>query len=255
MTFRGNRIFDSTGVECAGRDCQRQYLVALNVQDVLIENNHFSHGGRIKVGRPGKRIVIRNNQLDFVNDNGITVVGDKDVGLEDFDNITEDILIYRNTINSPTVTGIFYGADGTDDKPGLTLRRITIFGNTITGRMGGACIRGTLPEYASQIFVGDNRCNSIGRQDGNKSLSGIHLTGYTTPATDVSVYYNYIEGETPESFDNGAFLISQAEVCLVENTVRNSVLALFALDTGTVVSHYGNDWGDGSFKTRDDGCN
>ena len=247
MTFRENRIFDSTGVECADRDCQRQYLVVLNSHDILIENNHFSHGGRIKAGRPGKRIVIRHNHLDFVNDNGITVVDQNGV----YPNVTEDILIYGNTINGPTVTGIFFGADGEHNRPGVTTRRITVFGNDISGRMGGACIRGTLPEEASEIFVGDNRCNPIGRREGDDFLSGIQIKGYRPPSTDVSVFYNYVEGETPGSLDRGAFAIALAEVCLVGNTVRNNGVALFALDTGTVVSHYGNDWGDGTIQTRD----
>ena len=125
----GNKIYDSKspGIEgcdqnqdkCATR--QRHYILVKNVKDLWIENNHLSGGGRIKAGGPGQNIYIRDNIIDFVNDNGITIVDegqkivDKDgnnlcisVGMRN----TQNIEISGNTIIDAVATGIFFGADG-----------------------------------------------------------------------------------------------------------------------------------------------
>ena len=73
VTLRNNLFFDSQRPKCYKRFCQRQQAIIF-VEDVLVEKNKLIDGGRIKVGVPARRAVIRNNILDFVNDNGITIV-------------------------------------------------------------------------------------------------------------------------------------------------------------------------------------
>ena len=70
--IRGNRMYDSaiSGMPSAQ---QRQYILLSPCDKCWIENNHLSEGGRIKVGRPGNQIFIKNNVLENVNDNAITV--------------------------------------------------------------------------------------------------------------------------------------------------------------------------------------
>ncbi|MEM9213228.1 MAG: hypothetical protein AAGD25_02680 [Cyanobacteria bacterium P01_F01_bin.150] len=254
VTFRGNRIYDQTGVECIARNCQRQYLVVVNSDNILVEDNYFSQGGRIKVGQTGQNWVIRNNHLNFVNDNGITVVGDKDIN--DFDTV-RNVLIYDNYIENPTVTGIFLGADGEDDQPGFTVEGITVFNNTIVGRFGSACIKGTLPEFTSKIFIANNHCENYEPlnifPDARAYLGGIRLGGYTTieedvtayHAEDVTAYHNYIKSHNKDSFNNiGAFGITAVNVCLLDNVVPNSSETIRARYDSTVF-HHGNMWGIG----------
>ncbi|MGK7891051.1 MAG: hypothetical protein AB4042_17115 [Leptolyngbyaceae cyanobacterium] len=247
VTFRGNRIFDQTDVECIERTCQRQYLVIVNSDNILVEHNHFSHGGRIKVGQTGQNWVIRNNHLDFVNDNGITVVGIK--GINDF-NAVRHVLIYGNYIENPTVTGIFLGADGEDDQPGFTVEGITVFNNKIVGRFDSACIKGTLPEFTSKIFIANNHCENYGSlniiPDARVYLGGIRLAGYRNIPEQVTAYHNYINSHELNSFNNiGAFGITFVKACLLDNMVPNSAETIRARSNSTVLQH-GNMWGVGA---------
>jgi len=189
--IRGNNFFDSNppGIEgcdqdqdkCATR--QRQYILVLNVKNVWIENNHLSGGGRIKAGRPGKNMYIRNNIIDFVNDNGITIV---DVGKINDDacisagrKITKNVEITGNTIINPVSSGIFFGVDGqiTDD-PGFETKNITIKGNKVSGFFTGAGIRGILPGGgAKNIYITNNDIESIrgSKFDTPKNPNGIEI--------------------------------------------------------------------------------
>jgi hypothetical protein len=256
VTFRGNRVFDDTGVECNLRDCQRQYLVIVQATDILVENNHFSQGGRIKVGRPGRRIVIRDNILNFVNDNGITVVGRSEIGWPDGTNVSEDILIDGNTIDSPTVTGIFFGADGQPNGVGVTTRRVTIINNRITGALAGSCIKGLLPDHANEIFIANNRCTQEKPNfdwDDNKFVSGIRLArsdNFAGAANSINVARNRVTDKDNDALDLGAFFVDNAEVCLLDNVVRNSALAAW-FRFNAFVHLNGNDWGGGEVRVDD----
>ena len=151
------------------RDRQRQYIAILNTEDVLVENNHLSEGGRIKVGRPGRRIVIRNNTLHNINDNGITVV-DQGGGL------SSDILIEHNTIINPLNSGIFFGADGQPaGTAALQLYDVTIRNNAITGNFLNNCITGVLPNHVARIYIVANTCHKTGPTPTGAYVAGIGL--------------------------------------------------------------------------------
>jgi hypothetical protein len=136
----------------------------LNCEQCWVSENHLSEGGRIKVGRPGRRVVIRDNVLEHVNDNAITVVGRAQAP-------SEDILIAGNVIEDPVRTGIFFGADGMpQNDPALSVRNVRISNNVVEGDFGSACIRGTLPNRAERVVIQGNVCSKTG-------ASGDHVRG------------------------------------------------------------------------------
>ncbi len=253
ITLRDNRIFDSTGTRSDARDRQRQYVLILSAVDILIENNHLSEGGRIKLGQPGKRLVIRNNVLDFVNDNGITVVGVHTSPWPDGSNVSEDILITGNRIIDPTVTGIFFGADGEPNGINVIIRRVTIANNIISGPLS-ACIKGTLPDHASEILIAHNQCHhkipSFGWSD-NQFNSGIRLDradNTTGEAKSITVIGNEIHAKSPDILDLGALFVGgRVQVCQMDNIIRNSALAA-RFTKNSRVYFSGNDWGGGKIK-------
>jgi hypothetical protein len=124
-------------VMTVGETDQRQSIVLLNCDNVVVRDNNLSNGGRIKVGRPGRFCLIENNWLYGVNDNGITVVNIEDVG------DTSDITIRGNTILHPATVGIFAGSDGDDQSlSGQQDVRLRIVGNTVLAPR--TCLRYTL---------------------------------------------------------------------------------------------------------------
>jgi hypothetical protein len=187
IRVRANRFHDSA---IPGRmsAAQRQYILLLNCDECVVENNRLSEGGRIKVGRPGSKLVIRENLVENANDNAITVV---DIGA----GVSEDILIQGNRVVGPRGVGIFFGADG-EDQPdaGLTTRKVRISGNQIQGDWITACILGMLPEKADDIRVTNNRCLKTGTC--GLFSAGISIRRTVTPtsrATNIVVDHNTIE--------------------------------------------------------------
>lgn len=151
ILLRHNRIYDST-IPGAISDQQRQYILLLNCQRCTIEYNRLSEGGRIKVGRPGKQLVIRKNSVSNANDNAITVV---DIG----SGVSQDIVVEENRILAPKGVGIFLGADGENEtSASLTTRNVRVEANTIHGDWQTACILGTLPAIAEKIAIRKNTC-------------------------------------------------------------------------------------------------
>lgn len=253
ITLRKNRIFDSTGTRSDARNRQRQYVLILSAVDILVEDNHLSDGGRIKLGQPGRRLVIRNNILDFVNDNGITVVDIPTSSWPDGNNVSEDILITGNRIIDPTVTGIFFGADGEPNGVNVITRRVTIANNIITGPLS-ACIKGTLPDQASNILIAYNQCHHelprFGWSD-NQFNSGIRLDradNTTGQAKSITVIGNEIHAKSPDILDLGALFVGDhVQVCQMNNIIRNSALAARVTKNSTVYFR-GNDWGGGKVR-------
>jgi hypothetical protein len=200
--IRHNKFFDSNlpGMEgcdlnqdeCATR--QRHHILVRRVDGVWIENNQMSGGGRIKTGGAGlgRNMYIRNNVLDFVNDNGITIV-DTVAG------VTEQVEITDNTITNPVSSGIFFGADGepNGDVPGMILRNVTVARNHVSGFFHIGII-GFLPESAADVQVVDNFVLSQRDRDirvGNHYVAGILIrrgNAAMVPATDIQVEGNTV---------------------------------------------------------------
>jgi len=207
IRIRDNRFFDSdfpgltecdrTQDTCVTR--QRTYISVQRVDGVWIENNHLSGGGRIKAGSLGlgRNMYIRNNIIEFVNDNAITVV-DIDRG-DDSDEcidpcLTEHVEITDNVIVNPITTGIFFGADGQpNDAPGMTLRDVTIARNRIEGFFGPG-IKSILPGKTSNVHITDNFIKGIrSRPPTTKQGQAIVLKKGPTSvaaATDIRVERN-----------------------------------------------------------------
>jgi hypothetical protein len=228
VTVRGNIVYDSAqpGQMYTTRDRQRQYIVVLNAEDVLVENNHLSGGGRIKVGRPGRRIVIRHNTLYNINDNGITVV-DQGSG------ISSDILIEHNTITNPINSGIFFGTDGQwAGTAALQLYDVTIRANIIAGNFLISCITGILPNHVARIYIGENTCHKTGPTPTGVFVAGIGLSRNQTStqyATDITVHDNTIVSDVYNAYNNlaGIFVTDYfANLCLLSNRIYATATAI-----------------------------
>jgi hypothetical protein len=219
ITIRGNRIFDSSqpGQMYVERERQRQYIVVLAAEDVLIESNRLSEGGRIKAGRPGSQIVIRGNRLHNVNDNGITVVNYGDY-------FGHHYLIENNRITNALGAGIFFGSDGTAaGRPEQAVTDITIRNNTISGGQS-ACIQGTLPNHASRIDIRGNSCSKVATEYtyGNSFDTGIGIiraANSSLPVEDFSVQENVVTNMSGSSFGNGAIFLRglHSNTCVLNN--------------------------------------
>ena len=198
---------------------QRQYVVLLHAWDVLIEHNRLSEGGRIKAGRPGRRIVIQHNTLHNINDNGITVV------VTDFDATTsEDFLIAYNTLFS-LASGIFFGTDGqAAGEVNTTLWDVTVHHNTLIGDWTNGCITGVLPNHAHRVYVGDNVCHKYGTI--GAFSGGIVITKSDVAplqATDITVERNFVTADTSNALAGAAAIFVRSGVdnlCLLENTTQ-----------------------------------
>jgi hypothetical protein len=219
---RGNRMYDSRLTGGTSPE-QRQYILLLNCDQCWVSENHLSEGGRIKVGRPGNRIVIRDNVVEHVNDNAITVVDD-DGG------VSSDILIAGNVIRSPLHIGIFFGADGepwTDPK--LTTHNARIVDNVVEGDWESACILGVLPNRAARIHVVGNICRKTGTTGPYTQGIGIARTrapedgSGRLPVQDLLVAANTVVGMGTESYDSGGIRISGEfdGLRILGNTVRH----------------------------------
>jgi hypothetical protein len=188
---------------------QRQYILLLNCADCRAERNHLSEGGRIKMGRPGQRLIIRNNIVEQANDNAITVV---DIG----SGVTDDVLIEANRVTSPKGVGIFFGADGeAQTDPALTTRHVRVANNVVTGDWLTACILGTLPEKAYDIRVQNNHCTKTGTA--GSFQAGIlvkRINNAGTRANDIEVNKNIVVSPgcvpsgSPAPLDYGGIYIS-----------------------------------------------
>lgn len=227
VTVRGNLVYDSTqpGQMYTTDDRQRQYIVILNAEDVLVENNNLSEGGRIKVGRPGRRVVIRNNTLYNINNNAITVVDRLPVS------ISSDILIEGNTITNPLGSGIFFGADGQSvGTETLEVYDVTIRNNVIMGDFNTACITGTLPNKTARIYISNNTCRKTG--SAGTFVAGIllnranHSLLYTQ---DITVKENIIRSDIAGAYNSlgGIFVGDRFDnLCVLGNKIY---------DTGTAI--------------------
>jgi hypothetical protein len=186
LLVRRNRFYDSA---IRGRMSaeQRQYILLLNCEGCRVVENHLSEGGRIKLGRPGRGLLIRGNIVERANDNAITVV---DIG----EGLSEDIRIVNNRVLHPLVVGIFFGADGEGQtSPSLITRNVRIEGNYIEGDWRLACILGTLPAIADEILVRGNTCAKQGpTQQATAGIIIKRTNDAALRATDIRVEANTV---------------------------------------------------------------
>jgi len=181
----GLRVFDST-IPGQFSPKQRYYLLATDCFNCIAEDNHLSEGGRIKLGRPGRKLIIRNNVIDHANDNAITVV-DRGFGA------SEDILIEGNRVTNPKVTGIFFGGDGQAATSGSVTRGVRILNNDIAGDWLLACIQGTLPTVAKNIHISGNTCRKTGTAGSFQAGISINRTdGATQRVDNVKIDGNHV---------------------------------------------------------------
>lgn len=255
VTISGNKIFDSAhpGRMCSARRLQRQHILVLNAEKVLIEKNSLSEGGRIKFGRPGRQALIRDNVIRNVNDNGITIVdkdrdGEEGVGRSVDGFKTSEIVIEGNRIYNPTVVGVFFGTDGqSSGDPKLGIERVLIRNNKIEGNFRG-CIRGTLQNTASKILILNNTCIKTAQPDNEASaeaclneppyqnkkglVDGISL-GRTNLAQGDDTYIAHditVMGNSVESRPGGGAYSSGVvigaefrNVCLLSNSITDNL--------------------------------
>lgn len=198
----GNRFFDSRfpGLEGGDRSQdssqtrQRHHLMVYGPDGLWVENNNMSGGGRIKAGSNilNRNIYIRNNVLDFVNDNGITLAT---MGA----GVTENVTITGNTIINPITSGIFFGADGegVQQVDGMIVRDVTIANNRIKGFFYIGII-GMLPAEAERIRIVGNVIQSVRSRaiDPNAPyIAGIYVRNradVAAPARDIRIERNTI---------------------------------------------------------------
>lgn len=259
VTFRNNRIFDSGGLPCDSRECRRDYTRMFRVQDVLIANNHFSQGGGLQVQGPGRRVVVRDNFLDFVSGVGISLRSRAGENWPDGTNVSEDYLIEGNTIGNPLTYGIAVGVLG--DGSGVTTRRVTLLNNTIVGTTA-QCVGARLPEHAADFFIGNTRCDVQTRL--GEYCSGIHLfqTSGVDPTNDTdlrgTLFRNHIESNT-FGFGVAGIFIDSLDACLIRNTVRNAGVSVWTrddakayLDEASLANVGGQAWGAGQKRMDSD---
>ncbi len=145
---------------------QRHYINISRADGVRVTDNTLEGGGRIKVGGPGRNILIARNSIGFVNDNAITVVDQRKPGgrnvLERHQCLNNDcvntcIWIEGNRITGPVGVGIFFGSDGgVNDHDRMKLRDLFIRKNIITGGFYADGIRGILPARTNNVLIEGN---------------------------------------------------------------------------------------------------
>jgi hypothetical protein len=140
---------------------QRQYIVLLGFDSVKVQNNRLTEGGRIKVGRPGKRLIITGNHVRDVNDNGISMVDTSPGG------VTEDVVVSSNIVKNCGTAGIYFGGDG-QSATGATMvcRNFVVSDNIVTGDFTVG-IKAILPVTADRIAVRGNIISKVGTSGSN----------------------------------------------------------------------------------------
>jgi hypothetical protein len=259
VTIRGNKMYDSamTGTMNSGRDNQRSYINGNNGSaDWLIENNHLSEGGRIGIGGSDKhRLVIRNNTLDNINDNAITISNSGNPGE------IADILIEGNTITNPIGSGIFVGQDGQGAyAEGMIFRDITIRNNVIKSdaRCTGAdyifgclttmCIDISGAWDLSRIYVAGNNCHKAQPVKPGEFPSGF---GVLTSGRDITFENNILTAPTA-AYSGAAvsFMDSVSNLCLIANDVSAPPVPVGFYGGSFTGKMTGNNWHGGVIDDR-----
>jgi hypothetical protein len=213
IQIRGNRIYDSKWTGTPGK--VRDAILLINCEDCWIEGNYLSDGARMKIGRPGNRLLISRNVVHNGNDSAIAVV-DRTAGT------STDLTITDNTILNPVLNGIFFGGDGESANLAATsVSSVLVAGNHVRGDWATACILGTLPAKARGIQVVNNTCTKTGANSG----SGIvikRVVPAPVAAEQVLISGNSIGTEGGRYFHGGIFVSDRHKgLRIVRNDVRN----------------------------------
>jgi hypothetical protein len=192
IRITNNRVFDSNYPGDLTVKQRQGLFVGNRPFNVWVLNNDFSNGFRIKVGRGGKNIFIKNNKLQTINDNAITMAMDGTVAAPTGD-FAENVHIEDNIILDAFGNGVFVGADGPDIlDPTLYIKNISISRNIIYFNNSETEVPQTprfilinVPQNnASDINITDNICvmtsNVISAGSG---IAGIRITGGSASTT------------------------------------------------------------------------
>lgn len=234
IRIRDIKVFDSTGTTVLGRHA----ILTLHCNGVWIEDNHVSHGLRIKAGGVGDRLIIRNNLVDEPNDNGITIA------THEGKTITANYIIQGNIIRAAKGSSIYIGKD-TDplgiDQGGIVYKNILIDGNIILGPVGygQSMITVHLAGVTERIHIVNNVLENSGslQQFTQGIESSIQDDTWGKPGTDLLVAGNTVEG----NFDHaGIWIRSWSRVRIAHNQVSrgsSNGIRLGAVDTATIQSN------------------
>lgn len=222
IRIRGNRFFDSRGTPPPLATNQRQYVLLLNCRDCVVEGNQLHNGGRIRVGRPGTSVRIRNNFVEDANDNAITV-SDRD------NQRSRDIHISGNRILNPVGVGIYFGADSDRDRwPLMALEDVRISGNRVEGSWKLACILGRLPYDSQKVRIESNECVRTSPSAANSQTVGIQIRRTCEadrPAREVTLRRNILATtvQTGTALDLAgiSFIGTHSNVRVRFNEIRN----------------------------------
>ena len=216
MTVENNHFYDSSRPGQLDDDrhtAQRQYVLILQAENILIRNNRLESGGRIKAGRPGRKMAIVENVIHGVNDNGITVV---DTDRLEIHGASEDIFIHKNEIHGALTAPIFIGGDGgVNTGPTLRTARITVTENYIVNSTGH-CILLQLPIDSEEIHVGRNVC-VYQTPITHRFPTAINVVNRSD--VPVTLVDNLVVNESgaPPNQDIVAYRVSDGPACMIDN--------------------------------------
>jgi polygalacturonase len=233
----GNRFFDSAYPGDSAVK-QREWILVLPAEDVWIENNDLSHGGRIHFGGgtgglATRNVWVRGNKIDFINDNAITFPM-KGSAAARTGALTERVFIEGNSILNPMATGIFCGVDGqAENDPTIVLRDIHIRNNTIwlngNSDDGAAGIRCTLPAgtgSAENILIESNIVRITGAAaTGLRGIQVAQATSTNVMGQWLTVRGNHIVGGRTAGYVGISVVAAVADLRIDHNLVSQ-------LDTG-----------------------
>ena len=246
--FPGDKNCDQ-GRKLPCQTLQRQYILVTYVEGAWVEHNELSHGGRIKVGRPGKHIFIRHNTLNFVNDNAITVVDRKKPApfpecnkLGNDVCTTEDVHIIGNTIVDPVAGGIFFGVDGEhEDHKQMVLNNVKVIDNQIVGFFSSAGIVGILPADTTNISINNNTVISYRQRPKAKkthqfgiAISSTNLEAGIRYAQDMHIFGNCIVARGKHANLNSGLFIKR-------NSERLNIFANTIYAQDGIIEYLGRD--------------
>jgi hypothetical protein len=196
---------------------QREYILLGSATNTYVEDNILRQGGRIKVGRPGSRCWILNNDVQDVNDNAIAVVDHNPAGAY---GIATDLRIDGNNVRNPAGSGVYFGGDGetAGNDPAMICRRISICNNTVVGDWEQG-ILGIIPTTTEQVNIDDNTFRRFSNGNGAGAAQAIRLDSVTTPITGNTHSNTTLDNIAGAALPAGTFPISGMDMASASPTL------------------------------------